>query len=85
MYYMRTVHETSFVYKLRIYEKKFPCDECEYENDTRVQIMYHMRTDHETCFVYQLRISFWVDMQKFFFQIFLMILCHPDLKPVISS
>ena len=42
MYHMRTVHETSFVYQLRIYEKKFPCDECEYENDTRVQIMNHM-------------------------------------------
>ena len=28
----------------------FRCDECEYENDTRVQIMYHMRTDHETSF-----------------------------------
>ena len=47
---MRTDHETSFG------ENK--CDECEYKNDTRVQIMYHMRTDHETSFVYKLKISF---------------------------
>ena len=37
---MRTDHETSFG------ENK--CDECEYKNGTRVQIMYHMRTYHET-------------------------------------
>ena len=57
MYHMRTVHETSFVYKLGIYEKKFPCNECEYKNDTRVHIMYHMRTVHETSFVYKLKTS----------------------------
>ena len=37
---MRTHHETSFG------ENK--CDECEYKNGTRVQIMYHMWTYHET-------------------------------------
>ena len=74
MYHMRTYHET---------ENK--CDECEYKNGTRVQITNHMRTNHETCFVYKFRISFWVDMQKKIFQNFLMILCHPDPKPVQTS
>ena len=41
-----------------MYEKKIPCDECEYENDTIAQIMNHMRTVHETSFVYKLKISF---------------------------
>ena len=55
------------------YETSFgqnKCDECEYNNGTRVQIMYHMRIVHETSFGYQLKISFWVDMQKKFYKIF---------------
>ena len=35
-----------------------PFDECEYENDTRVQIMNHMRTVHEKSFVYKLKILY---------------------------